>query len=76
MELKTMSVEQLEERKAEIAGLLDQPDADLDALEAEVRSIKEELEARKVAAAQREEIRKAVAAGAGAVVTEIKEETK
>ena len=76
MELKTMSVEQLEERKAEIAGLLDQPDADLDALEAEVRSIKEELEARKAAAAQREEIRKAVAAGAGAVVTEIKEETK
>ena len=76
MELKTMSVEQLEERKAEIAGLLDQPDADLDALEAEVRSIKEELEARKAAAAQREEIRKAVAAGAGTVVTEIKEETK
>ena len=76
MEIKTMSVEQLEERKAEIAGLLDQPDADLDALEAEVRSIKDELEARKAAAAQREEIRKAVAAGAGAVVTEIKEETK
>lgn len=76
MELKTMSVEQLEERKAEIAGLLDQPDADLDALEAEVRSIKEELEARKAAAAQREEIRKAVAAGAGAVVEEIKEERK
>lgn len=76
MELKTMSVEQLEERKAEIAGLLDQPDADLDALEAEVRSIKEELEARKSAAAQREEIRKAVAAGAGTVVEEIKEERK
>ena len=76
MELKTMSVEQLEERKAEIAGLLDQPDADLDALEAEVRSIKEELEARKAAAAQREEIRKAVAAGAGTVVEEIKEERK
>ena len=76
MELKTMSVEQLEERKAEIAGLLDQPDADLDALEAEVRSIKEELEARKTAAAQREEIRKAVAAGAGTVVEEIKEERK
>lgn len=76
MELKTMSVEQLEERKAEIAGLLDQPDADLDALEAEVRSIKEELEARKAAAAQREEIRKAVAAGAGQTVETIKEDSK
>ena len=41
-----------------------------------MRSIKEELEARKAAAAQREEIRKAVAAGAGTVVEEIKEERK
>lgn len=76
MELKDMTVEQLEERKAQIASDIELPDADLDALENEVRSIKEELEARKAAAAQREEIRKAVAAGAGAVVTEIKEETK
>ncbi|MBQ1576597.1 MAG: phage major capsid protein, partial [Oscillospiraceae bacterium] len=39
-------------------------------------SIKDELESRKAAENQRDEIRKAVAAGAGAVVTEIKEETK
>ena len=76
MELKDMTVEQLEERKAQIASDIELPDADLDALENEVRSIKEELESRKAAESQREEIRKAVAAGAGAVVTEIKEETK
>ena len=76
MDYKTMTVEELESRKAQIATEIEAPDADLDALEGEVRAIKEELEARKAAAAQREEIRKAVAAGAGAVVKEIKEETK
>lgn len=74
MEFKDMTVEQLEARKAEIAGLLDAEDADLDALEAEVRAIKDELEARKAAAAQREEIRKAVADGAGKVIEKIEEE--
>ena len=74
MELKSLSVEQLEARKAEIAAALDAPDADLDALEAEVRSIKDELEARKAAAAQREEIRKAVAAGAGEVTEKFEED--
>ena len=76
MELKDMTVEQLEDRKAQIAGDIEKPDADLDALEAEVRSIKDELEARKAAAAQREEIRKAVAAGAGQTVETIKEDAK
>lgn len=76
MEVKDMTVEQMEARKAEIAELLNADDADLDALEAEVRAIKEELEARKNAEAQREEIRKAVAAGAGVTVEEIKEEKK
>ena len=74
MEMKDMTVEQLEERKAQIADAIEAPDADLDALETEVRSIKEELEARKAAEIQREEIRKAVAAGAGITVEEIKEE--
>lgn len=76
MELKSLSVEELEARKAEIAEAIDAPDADLDALETEVRAIKDELEARKNAEAQRDEIRKAVAAGAGVTVEEIKEETK
>ena len=76
MEVKDMTVEQLEARKAELANLLDAEDADLDAIEAEVRSIKDELEARKAAEVQREEIRKAVAAGAGAVVEKIEEDKK
>lgn len=76
MEIKDMTVEQLEARKAEIAGLLDADDADLDALEAEVRAIKDELEARKAAAAQREEIRKAVAIGGGEVIEKVEEERK
>lgn len=76
MEIKDMTVEQLEARKAEIAGLVDADDADLDALEAEVRAIKDELEARKAAAAQREEIRKAVAIGGGEVIEKVEEERK
>lgn len=76
MEVKDMTVEQLEARKAELSNLLDADDADLDAIEAEVRSIKDELEARKTAATKREEIRKAVAAGAGQTVTTIKTEEK
>lgn len=78
MELKEMTVEQLEERKAAIAAELDNDDADLDALESEARGIKEELESRKAEAAQREEIRKAVAEGEGTVIKtfEIKEERK
>ena len=65
MEIKDMTVEQLEERKAAIAAELDNEDADLDALEAEARSIKEELETRKLDAAKKAEIRAAVASGEG-----------
>lgn len=68
MEIKTMTAEQIEERKLEIAGLLETEDADLDALQEEVRLLNEELEARKAAAAKKEEIRTAVAAGAGSVI--------
>ena len=78
MELKDMTVEQLEERKAAIAAELDKDDADLDALESEARGIKEELERRRAEAAQREEIRKAVAEGKGTTIKtfEVKEERK
>ena len=65
MEFKDMTIEQLEERKAQIGVEVDAPEADLDALEAEVRSINEELEARKAAEAKKAELRKAVANGAG-----------
>ena len=39
MDYKTMTVEQLEERKSAIAAELDSPEANLDDLEAEARAI-------------------------------------
>ena len=74
MEIKDMTIDELMERREAIKAELDTPEADLDALESEVRSINEELEARKQAEAKREELRAAVAAGAGEVKKEIKEE--
>lgn len=68
MELKEMSIEQMEERQTAIIAELDNPDADLDALEAEARSIKEEIEARKEAEQKREEVRAMVASGEGQIV--------
>lgn len=76
MEIKDMTIEELELRKTEIHGLVDSDDADLDALEEEVRSINAEIEKRKDDETKRDEIRKAVAQGAGKVITEIKEESK
>lgn len=69
METKDMTIEQIEERKAAIVAELDAEGADLDALESEMRSLNEELEARKSAEAQKVEIRTMVAQGAGEVVT-------
>ena len=68
MELKEMSIEELEARKAAIAEEVEAPEADLDALEEEIRGIKDELEARMAAEAKRAEIRSAVAMGEGTVV--------
>lgn len=77
MELKEMTVEQLEERKNAIVEELDNEGADLDALEAEVRSIKEELESRAEEEAKKVEIRKTVAeAKAPVVVVEKVEEER
>ena len=77
MEIKEMTVEQLEERKLAIVEELNNEDADLDALEAEVRSIKEELEARAAEEAKKVEIRKTVAeAQAPVVVVEKVEEER
>lgn len=74
MEFKEMTVEQLEERKAAIPAELDNEDADLNALEEEVRGINAELEERKVAEEKKVEIREAVAAGQGTVVEQVKVE--
>ena len=76
MEIKDMTVEQLEERKNAIVSELDNEGADLDALETEVRSIKEELEAREKEEEQKVEIRKAVAENPAPVVVEKVEEEK
>ena len=76
MEIKEMTVEQLEERRAAIVAELDAPEADLDALEAEARAIKEELEQRRADEAKRNEIRSAVANGEGEVVEKIKSEVR
>ena len=74
MDFKEMTVEQLEERKAMIPDELDKEDADLNALEEEVRGINAELEARKAAEEKKVEIREAVASGQGTVVEQVKVE--
>lgn len=70
MNFDEMTVAELEARRAEIAAEVDNEGVDLDALEAEARSIREELESRKAAEAKKVEVRRIVAEGAGAVVEE------
>lgn len=76
MEIKEMTVEQLEERKAAIVAELDNEGADLDALENEVRSIKEELESRAAEEAKKVEIRKTVAEAPAPVIEKVSEEKR
>lgn len=76
MNLKEMTIKQLEERRAAIAEEILKDDADLDALETEVRDINAELEARKASEAQRNEIRRLVADGSGRVVGTVAEERR
>ena len=77
MELKDMTIEELETRKQAIPGELDVEGADLDALEAELKSINAELENRKAVEAQKEEIRQAVAESkAPVIVQDFKEEKR
>jgi len=70
MEFKNMTVEELEARRVQIGEEVEKDGADLDALEAEIKGIKEELEARKAEATKKAEIRNAVASGAGTVIKE------
>lgn len=76
MDFKEMTVDQLEERKVQIGLDVDTPEADLDALENELRSIKEELERRKTEETKKADIRAAVAAGEGAVVQKFESEER
>lgn len=77
MEFSTMNTEDLIERRKAIGVEVETADGEaLDALEQELDGINAELEARKAAETKRQEIRKAVASGAGEIVAEIKEERK
>jgi HK97 family phage major capsid protein len=76
MELKDMTIEEMEERKSAIVAELDAEGADLDALEAEMKSIKEEIESRKAEETKKAEIRQAVVEGAGTVIRTFEEEKK
>lgn len=59
--------EEIRSRLEEIGRLVEQPDADLDALEAECRTLKEELATIEAEAERRARIREAVNQGAGMV---------
>lgn len=76
MEIKEMTAEELEARQAEIVTEIDSPEADLDALESEIRSIKEELDTRKAAETKKAEIRASVAQGEGKVVKKMEVEER
>ena len=76
MDFKTMTVEELEARMAEITPLVDDPETDLDAIEAEVKSIKAELEERKSVEARKAEIRAQVAEGAGEPIQHFEPKTE
>lgn len=77
MDFKNMTTEELMERRAAIATECEAEDADTEALLEEVKAINAELDTRKAEAARREELRKAVAEGAGAVIeTEERTEEK
>lgn len=63
MDFNTMTNEQLEERRSQIAQELETEGADLDALETEARAIKAEQEKRSARAKKQEELRSLVAYG-------------
>ena len=73
MEIKTMSIEELQERKAAIAAEVDSLE-DMEAVQArntELDEINAELEARKALAEAKAEVRAAVANGSGEVIEKI-----
>ena len=77
MELKEMNIEQLEARKSELLSQVETTEEreQLDAIEAEMKAIKAELEARAQAEAEKAEIRKQIAndAVAAPIIKEFKE---
>ena len=78
MDIKELTADELIERRTAIGAELDHPEADLDALEAEVRAINEELETRKNIETKKAEVRQAIASGEQPVekIKEFKETVK
>lgn len=78
MEIKTMSVEELQARKVEIEAEIDSLESieEVNARSAEVDEINAELEARKQLAQEKAEVRAKVAEGAGETIESIPEERK
>lgn len=78
MEIKTMSVEELQARKVEIEAEIDSLESieEVNARSAEVDEINAELEARKQLAQEKAEVRAKVAEGAGETIETIPEERK
>lgn len=74
MDLSNMTTDEILERRDAIIGMVDSPDADLDALETESRAIKEELEMRKQKAKEEAEKRELI--NKDAVPTTLIEERK
>lgn len=68
--MTNMKTEELLERRDAIREELEMEGADLDALETEVRAINAELEGRKAEESKKNEIREAVANGAGETINE------
>lgn len=64
--------EQIEARLAEIRGLVDNPDADIDALTEETRKLKAELQEIEQVAEKRSKLRSEVSAGLGVVIRDFK----
>ena len=74
MDFTNVSTDELIERRSAIAAEVDNADADLDALDKEIREINVELEQRKAEAEKRNNIRDEVARGAGVVIEKIESE--
>ena len=65
MDLRNKTTDELIERRNALAAEIEKPEADLDAIDTEVRAINEELERRKSQEEKRKQLRSAVASGAG-----------
>lgn len=76
MEIKEMTIEDIEIRLSEIKGELEKEDADLDALEAETRALTEQKKVLRAEIEQRKADAAAVAAGAGKPIEKHEERKK